>query len=242
MQRQRPAAPRFRGAAQPLALGAELSTALADLGRREGATLFMVLLAAFQALLHLATGEEDLLVGTNTANRDQPGVDRLIGLFVNDLALRGDLSGRPSFRELLARARRTAVEAYANQDLPFEALVADLRPERSASPLYQVMFVLQSFPLAVRELPGLTLAPLDAEQRTANFDLTLALNQGPDGISGAFVYDVDLFDAATIARLAEHFFTLVREMVADPDRPLHSLSFAPATAARQMVSAFSEDL
>jgi amino acid adenylation domain-containing protein len=242
MQRRRPAAPRFRGASQKLALGVDLSSALVELVRAEGATLFMGLLAALQALLHLATGDEDLLVGTNVANRDRPGTERLIGLFVNDLVLRTDLSGQPTFRQLLARVRETALEAYAHQELPFEALLADLRPERSASPLFQVMFVLQSFPLAVRELPELTLAPLIPEYRTANFDLTLTLGEGADGISGAFIYDVDLFDAPTVARLAEHLTSLVREVVADPDRPLHSLSFAPTATAHQMASAFSEDL
>jgi amino acid adenylation domain-containing protein len=242
MQRQRPVAPRFRGAVHRFSLGADLSVSLADLGRRAGTTLFMSLLAGFKALLHRVTGGEDLLVGTNVANREWPGVEGLVGLFVNDLALRTDLSGQPSFRELLARVRETVLEAHARQDLPFEAIVADLRPERSASPLFQVMFVLQDFHLAVRELTGLTLALMESEPETANFDLVLTLGQGSDGLSGAFVYDVDLFDASTIARLAEHFLLLLREMVADPDRPLYSLSFTRPDTARQMVSAFSEDL
>jgi non-ribosomal peptide synthetase component F len=241
MQRRRPASPRFRGAAQPLALGPDLSAAVTALARSEGVTLFMCLLAGFQALLYQVTGEEDLLVGTNVANRDRPGVEGLIGLFVNDLVLRVDLADRPSFRELLARVRRTALEAYAHQDLPYEALLQELRPDRSAGPLFQVLFVLQSFPLAVRELPGLTLAPLVAEPRTANFDLTLTLTPGSD-ISGAFLYDVDLFDASTVARLSEQLVTLLREVVADPDRPVHRLFSVPAAPARELVSAFSEDL
>jgi amino acid adenylation domain-containing protein len=242
MQRQRPAVPRFRGAAQRVALGVDLSTALADLCRSAGATLFMCLLAAFKALLHLATGSEDLLVGTNIAGRGWPGTEELIGLFANDLALRTDLAGRPSFRELLARVRKTALDAYAHQDLPFEAIVADLRPERSESPLFQVMFVLQGFSPSVRELPGLTIAPLEVSRQTANFDLTLTLGQGPGGLAGAFVYNLDLFDAPTVARLAEHFVLLLREIVADPDRPLHGISFAAPDAVREMASAFSEDL
>jgi hypothetical protein len=242
MQRQRPAVRRFRGAAQPVVLEASLATALADLSRSSGATLFMGLLAAFQALLHLVTGAEDLLVGTNVANREQPGTEGLIGLFVNDLALRTDLSGRPSFRALLARVRETALAAYAHQDYPFEALQAELRPDRSAGPLFQVLFVLQTASAGVRELPGLTLSPVPAEHRTANFDLTLNLAEGPGGIEGAFLYDVDLFEAPAIARLAEDFTALLREIVSDPDRPLASLSLTAPAAVREMVAAFSEDL
>ncbi|HSN86068.1 MAG TPA: condensation domain-containing protein, partial [Thermoanaerobaculia bacterium] len=190
----------------------------------------------------LVTGAEDLLVGTHVANREGSGTEGLIGLFVNDLALRTDLSGRPSFRELLARVRETALEAYAHQDLPFEALQADLRPDRSAGPLFQVLFVLQNAPGRARELPGLSLASFPAERRTANFDLTLSLTEEANGVSGAFAYDVDLFEESTIARLAEHFVALLREVVSDPDRPLSSLSFASPAAAREMADSFSEDL
>ncbi|HJX28761.1 MAG TPA: amino acid adenylation domain-containing protein [Thermoanaerobaculia bacterium] len=242
MQRQRPAVRRFRGSWQPFVLEASLSTALVDLSRRTGSTLFMCLLAAFKALLHWVTGAEDLLVGTNVANREWPGTEGLIGLFANDLALRTDLSGRPSFRELLARVRETALEAYAHQDLPFEALQADLRPERSAGPLFQVLFVLQNAPARTRELPGLTLALFPAERRTANFDLSLTLTEGADGLEGAFVYDVDLFEDSTITRLAKHFVALLWEVVSDPDRPLSSFFIASPVAAREMTDAFSEDL
>jgi non-ribosomal peptide synthetase component F len=241
MQRQQSSAPRYRGAEHPLALDTELLAALAALSRGTGTTLFMSLLAALKALLHLVTGGEDLLVGSNVANRQWPGTEGLVGLFVNNLALRTDLSGRPSFRELLARVRETVLAAHARQELPFEIIVADLRPERSASPLFQVMFGLQDFELAVRELPSLVQTPLVTPLGTANFNLTLTLGRGPHGLTGAMVYDLDLFDTATIARLAEQFVTLLREVTADPDLPLHSLSFAPATAAR-MVSAFSEEL
>ncbi|HEV3458078.1 MAG TPA: amino acid adenylation domain-containing protein [Thermoanaerobaculia bacterium] len=242
MQRRPPAVRRFRGAACRLALGTELSAALADLGRSAGATLFMCLLAAFKALLHVVTGSEDLLVGTNVANREQPGSEGLVGLFVNDLALRTDLSGRPSFRVLLARVRETVLDAHAHQDLPFAAIVADLRPERSASPLFQIMFVLQNFLQSAPELPGLTHAALEAPPRTANFDLTLTLAPGPDGLAGAFVYDLDLFDAATVARLAEAFVELLREVAADPDLPIDSLSLAAPAAAGPLVSALREEL
>jgi amino acid adenylation domain-containing protein len=241
MQRRPPAVRRFRGAACRLVLGAELSAALANLGRSAGATLFMCLLAALKALLHLVTGGEDLLVGTNVANRERTGVEGLVGLFVNDLALRTDLSGRPSFRKLLARVRETVLDAHAHQDLPFATIVADLRLERT-SPLFQVMFVLQSFFQSMRALPGLTHGALEADPRTANFDLTLTLSPGPDGLAGAFVYDLDLFDAATIARLAEAFVELLREVAADPDLPIDSLSVAAPAAADPLVSAFSEEL
>jgi acyl carrier protein len=242
MQRQRPSVRRFRGSRQPVTLDAPLSAALADLGRSTGSTLFMCLLAAFKSLLHLVTGAEDLLVGSHVANREWSGTEGLIGLFVNDLALRTDLSGRPSFREVLARVRETAIEAYAHQDLPFEALQAELRRERSAGPLFQVLFMLQNAPVGRRELPGLTLAPIPTERRTANFDFTLNLTEGADGIQGAFIYDVDLFEAPAVARLAEQFIALLREVVSDPDRPLPSLSSSAPAAAREMVAAFLEDL
>ncbi|HSF43792.1 MAG TPA: amino acid adenylation domain-containing protein [Thermoanaerobaculia bacterium] len=242
MQRQRPPVRRFLGSAEPLILGTPLSAALADLARSTGSTLFMCLLAAFKALLHLVTGAEDLLVGTHVANREWPGTEGLIGLFVNDLALRTDVSGRPSFRELLARVRETALEAYAHQDLPFEALQADLRPNRSAGPLFQVLFVLQNAPVRGREMPGLSMGSFPAGRQTANFDLTLRLYEGANGIDGAFVYDVDLFEESTIARLAGHFVALLREVVSDPDRPLSSFSFASPATAREMADSFSEDL
>jgi len=193
---------------------------LRELGRREGVTLFMVLLAAFQALLHRLTAEDDLVVGTPIANRTHAGLEGLIGFFVNTLALRSRLDGDPTFRELLASARATALGAYAHQDLPFEKLVEELRVERSLqhAPVFQVMLVLQNAPLAELALPGLTLSPVPLASGVAKFELSLSFSE--DG-RAALEYDARLFDAATAARLLERLGVLLAGV--DPDRRLSEL-------------------
>ena len=146
--RARPPAQTFRGARQHLSLPANVSASLKSLSQREGATLFMTLLAAFQALLHRYTGGEDIIVGVPIAGRNRLEVENLIGIFINTLALRTDLSGNPSFRQLLGRVRTTALEAYAHQELPFERLVEELQPVRdlSRTPVFQVLFQLRNLP------------------------------------------------------------------------------------------------
>ena len=192
--------------------------ALKALSQREGVTLFMTLLAAFQILLHRYTGQDDILVGSPIAGRTRTELEGLIGFFVNTLVLRTDLSGNPTFRELLGRVREVALGAYAHQDLPFEKLVEELQPERSLShsPLFQVMFILQNAPRQTLALPGLTLRRLEVDSGTAKFDLTLSMTESADGLRAVWEYNTDLFEAATHRRLQGHFQTLLEGIVTDP--------------------------
>jgi non-ribosomal peptide synthetase component F len=177
LHRDRPAQQSYRGATQLLELPVDLSQALSALSQQEGTTLFMTLLAAFQTLLYRYTGQTDITVGSPIANRNRREVEGLIGFFTNSLVLRTDLSGNPTFRELLARVQQVAVGAYAHQDLPFEKLVEELHPERSLNrnPLFQTVFALQNAPMEQLELPGLTLSPYKLETTTTRFDLELYL-------------------------------------------------------------------
>src|SRR6202030_2707128 len=170
--------------------------------------------------------QDDLLVGTPVANRNRLEIEGLIGFFVNALVLRTDLSGNPTFRELVQRVRRVCVDAYAHQDLPFERLVEELHIERdlSRNPLFQVMFVLQNAPLHAVELPGLSLIPIIADGGTTHFDLTLHMVESEQGLIVTVAYNSDLFDADTITRMLEHFRTLLEAIVHDCDRPLAELS------------------
>ena len=218
--RPRPAIQTFRGAHQSVALPLELSQALAELSKRTGVTLFMTLYAAFVTLLYRYTGESDIVVGTPVANRTRQEIEGLIGFFVNTLALRTDLSSNPSFEQLLHRVREVALGAYAHQDLPFEQLVETLQPERSLShtPLFQVMFALQNAPMPSIKLPDLTVSSFSVEMRTVKFDLTLSMENTVSGLIGEWEYNSDLFDAATIARMAGHFQTLLEGIVANPQQ------------------------
>ncbi|HEY0602095.1 MAG TPA: amino acid adenylation domain-containing protein, partial [Herpetosiphonaceae bacterium] len=228
--RPRPPLPTFGGATELFALDQELSTALLALSRREGVTLFMTLLAGFQAVLARYSGQDDIVVGSPIAGRTRPELEGLIGFFVNMLVLRTDLRGAPTARQLLARVREVCLQAYAHQDLPFEMLVEELQPERNLSynPLFQVGFALQNTPLDVLELPGLTISQIQVSSETAKFDLSVFLSEEPDGIGGLIEYNTDLFDAATIRRLIDHFRTLLAGMVAAPDQPVLTLPILSA--------------
>jgi len=225
VDRPRPAVQTFRGATLPFALPPGTTAAVQALSRRAGATPFMVLLAVFLALLQRHTGQSDLGVGSPIANRGRAELEGLIGFFVNTLVLRGDLSGDPSFHELLARVKVLAAEAYAHQDLPFEKLVEELEPERQLShtPLFQVLFVLQNAPIPVLALSGLTLAPLPARSGTSKFDLSLYFWEGGAELAGHFEFNTGLFDPATVARLADHFVRLMEGVLADPGRRISEL-------------------
>src|SRR6185369_12023431 len=170
------------------------------------------------ALLSRYTGQEDVAVGSPVANRTRRELEGLIGFFVNTLVLRTGCAGDPSFRELVAAVRRTALSAYEHQDVPFERVVEELSPERdpSRSPLFQVMLVLQNAGRGSLDLPGLTLTPMTLPGETAKFDLTLSLSEGPGGLSGTWEYDRDLFEAATAARLSGHFANLLAGAMAQP--------------------------
>ncbi|WP_198399524.1 condensation domain-containing protein, partial [Caballeronia calidae] len=189
--RPRPAQISGRGATLPFALSPDLSARLNALAQREGVTPFMLLLAVFQTLLARLSGQTDVAVGSPIANRTHAQIEPLIGLFINTLVLRADLSGTPSLRSLLAQVRDTTLAAYAHQDLPFEKLVEALAPARDTSrtALFQVMFVLQNAPMDALALPGLTLELLPAGEAGAKFDLTLSLAQtAQHGLAGRFSY------------------------------------------------------
>jgi hypothetical protein len=235
--RPRPAHPSGRGGRQALRLSPELTERLHTLGRAEGATLFMVLLAGFAALLARVARRDDLVIGADVTNRSRRETEGLIGFFINMLALRLDLAGNPPFRELLARVRETALGAYAHQDLPLEKLVEEIQPQRTAghSPLFNVVFNFNSSARIEGDgeggpggLPGLETAPLAFEYETVRFDLTLLMSESAGGLSASWTYSVDLFDAATITRLHERFETLLASAAERPDLRLDALEIAGA--------------
>jgi hypothetical protein len=227
--RPRPAVQTFRGAHQPLALSETLSESLKDLSRQKGVTLFMTLLAAFKTLLYRYTGQEDIVVGTPIAGRTHAELEGLIGFFVNTLVLRTDLSGDPSFVELLGRMRETVLGAFAHQDIPFEKLVDELQPPRdhNRTPWANAAFVLQNAPTSTLEFPGLTLGPLRMESAAAKTDLIFSVSERPASLNGSFDYNPDLFDAATIARMAGHFQTMLESIVAEPEQRISMLAPSP---------------
>jgi amino acid adenylation domain-containing protein/non-ribosomal peptide synthase protein (TIGR01720 family) len=236
--RPRPAVQSFRGGSLPVALSRSLADSLHALARRGEATLFMVLLAGFEAFLYRTTGEDDLAVGSPIANRGRREVEGLIGCFINTLVLRGDLAGRPTGRELLARARSVALAAYAHQDLPFERLVDHLQLERSLrhGPLFQVMLLLQNTPASGLALTGLESESLPVPEGVAKLDLVLALIEMAEGaIQGSFDYSRDLFDPPTAARFREHLVRLLAGMAADPDRRIDELPLLAAPERRQLL-------
>ncbi len=239
----RPAVQTFCGGHQSLLLPKAVGSPLKALSRDEAATLFMTLLAAFKVLLNCYTRQDDLVVGTPVANRNRLEIEGLIGFFVNALVLRTDLSGDPSFRELVRRVRKVCVDAYAHQDLPFERLVEELHIERdlSRNPLFQVMFVLQNASVHAVELPGLTLTPVIADGGTTHFDLTLHIVDTDQGLLATAAYNTDLFDADTITRMLAHFRTLLEAIAKDPDRRLSALSLL-TDAQRQQVLLGSNDI
>ncbi|NMO18674.1 non-ribosomal peptide synthase/polyketide synthase, partial [Pyxidicoccus fallax] len=232
-----PAVQTFRGANMPVRLPRALSNAVKALAQREGATPFMVLLAAFQTLLSRYSGQEDLVVGTPVAGRNRAETEGLIGFFVNTLALRARPSGDKSFRALLAEVKDASLGAYAHQDVPFERLVEALQPERSLghSPVFQVMFSLMNTPMPERELPGLKLSSIETELGAAKFFLTLALEELPDGFAGVFEYNSDLFDTATIQRMVTHQLRLLEAVVAAPERRLCDLPLMSPDERHQLL-------
>ena len=218
----RPAVQTYRGAQHGLVLASGLAKALNVFSRGERVTLFMTLLSAFQLLLYRYTAQDDISVGTFVANRNRMETEELIGFFVNNLVLRTDLSGNPSFRKLLERVREVTLSAYQHQDLPFEKLLEELRPERDSSrtPLFQVMFVLQNTPNVNLTLPGVKASNVGVEQTRANFDLTLWMTETRDEITGLLDYNVDLFEPATIAAMMERFEVLLNQIISHPEQRL----------------------
>ncbi|WP_207268040.1 MULTISPECIES: non-ribosomal peptide synthetase, partial [unclassified Pseudomonas] len=223
----RPAVQSFRGARLNVTLEPALGDALKALARREGVTVFMLLLASFQTLLHRYSGQSDIRVGVPIANRNRLEIERLIGFFVNTQVLRAEFDPALDFARLLQQVKHTAIAAQMHQDLPFEQLVDALQPERnlSHSPLFQAMFNHRTEAESdlVAQLPGLNLQSLSWEHRTAQFDLALDTGDSPEGLDASFTYATDLFEASSIQRLAGHWLNLLKAVVADPARPLAEL-------------------
>jgi len=235
--RPRPAVLTSRGATISSRIPLPLANSLKIVGRREGVTLYMILLAAFQTLLLRYTGQEDIVVGSPIANRNRVEIENLIGFFVNTLVLRNDLSGDPTFCEFLRRVRGTALEAYAHQDLPFEKLVEELQPRRELSytPLFQVMFALQNVPRQALRLSGLSVSPLAAETGTAKFDLALTVLEELDGLQASWEYNTDLFDCSTITRMSGHFQNLLEGIAANPEQRLSGLPVLTEAQKQQVL-------
>jgi amino acid adenylation domain-containing protein len=220
--RPRSAEQSCRGARKSFTIPEDVTAALNALGRAEGVTLFMTLLAGWQALLYRYTDQEDIAVGSAIANRNYAGVEHLIGFFVNMLVLRTDLSGNPTFGELLARVREVCLGAYAHQDVPFEKLVEELQPERALgrTPLFQVVFHLLNNPMPALEVSGLRVAPLDTDLGMPHFDLILSMEARGRELSGTLEYNTDLFDSTTADQMLKHFATLLEGVAERPDRGL----------------------
>lgn len=234
--RPRPAIQRFEGAHYSFVLPKPLVKALKTLSRQSGCTFFTTLIAAFQTLLTRYTGQTDIVVGTPIANRMRSELEGLIGFFVNTLVLRTDLSGDPTFHELLARVREVALGAYAHQDMPFEQLVEVLRPSRDLShtPLFQVAFVLQNTPFPSLDMGDLRVDLLETHHGTSNFDLSLTMMEDKHGLGGTVEYNTDLFDAARIVRLVEHFQMLLEGIVADPYQRISMIPLLTAAELHQL--------
>ncbi|HEY0171186.1 MAG TPA: amino acid adenylation domain-containing protein, partial [Pyrinomonadaceae bacterium] len=235
--RTRPPVRSWRGAEELLEVDTAHAESLRALGRESGATLFMVLLAAFDVLLYRYTGRADIVVGTPTAGRNRREVENLIGLFVNTLALRTRVDGRASFRECLRGVRETTVGAFAHQELPFERVVDELRPHRDTShaPLFQVMFALQNASADELELAGVDIEEMDAETGTAKLDLRLSARETRDGLSLSMRYSTDLFDAPRVRLMLEHYRVLLRAVVADPEARVSDLPLLTAGERRRML-------
>ena len=223
--RPRPTVQTFCGTHKSLLVPKSLAVQLEGLGGHAGCTLFMTLLTSFQTLLYFDTERTDIIVGTDVANRNRPEIEPIIGFFVNQLVLRLDMSGNPSFQELLLQGRKVALDAYTYQDLPFEKVVNALKMEGEMGhhPIFQVKFVLQNVPKAPLQLPNLTLTFLATENRTAKFDLLLNIWDNKEGLIGELEYNTDLFESSTISRMLERFLTILRAVVINPTIRLHTL-------------------
>jgi amino acid adenylation domain-containing protein len=238
----RPPVQSYQGAGEGFTVSREISTGLEQLSQKQGVTLFMTLLAIFKVLLYRYTSQSDILAGTPIANRNRTEIEDLIGFFLNTLVLRTDLGGRPTFKELLARVKETALGAYAHQELPFEKLVEELQPERdlSRSPLFQAMFVLQNLPGADFELSGVETRPFEFKTSTSKFDLTLFIKNSGEGIAGWVEYSTDLFEQETILRMIGHFKTLLAAILVDPEQVIDELPLLTEVEEQQLLTEWNE--
>lgn len=238
----RPASFSYLGDYVGVKLGRELSAGLKELSRRHGVTLFMTMLAAFKVLLSRYTGQTDVVVGSPIANRNRAEIEGLIGFFVNTLVMRTDLSGDPSFEEVLKRVKEVAVQAYAHQDLPFEKLVGELQPERdfSRNPLFQVIFQVANTPTVPQQEEESELLEMEVKGGTAKFDLRVDLWEAVDCLEGRFEYSTDLFDEATIGRLISHYQRLLEGIVSDPAVALSRLPLLSEKEREQQLRGWNQ--
>jgi amino acid adenylation domain-containing protein len=240
--RVRPSVAGFAGSTQSFVLRPALTARLKELSREQEATLFMTLLAGFQLLLWRYTGQEDISVGTPVAGRTRRETEGLLGFFVNTLVLRTDLSGGPTFAELLGRVKEVCLGGYQHQELPFEQLVEALQPEREVSrtPLFQVMLVLQNMPLLPVQMSGLKAKTVEVESGTAKFELSLYLREIAEGLSGIIEYKTELFDPDTIKRFSDHFIRLLENVVADPHQQISQLQMLSEEERHQSVTDWND--
>src|SRR5258706_4202044 len=240
--RPRPPIQTFSGASEPFQLPDGLAQKLQALGAGNKASLFMVLVGAFNALLYRYTGQEDLVIGTPVANRNKAELEGLIGFFINSLALRTDVSGDPTFLELLARVREVTLGAYVHQELPFEKIVEALQPDRnlSHSPIYQIAFILENTPRAEVQTQELVLTPLRTEGVNSKFDLTLALAQFGSNLLGSVEYNTDLFDRSTIERMITHYVRILEAVVENPEMKFSQMPLLSEDEWQRLVVEFNE--
>jgi amino acid adenylation domain-containing protein len=240
----RPQVQSFRGAALMRHLPDSLATTLKTFSRHEGVTLFMTLLAAFEILLFKYTGQEDFVLGSPLASRNRVELENLIGLFPNTLVLRSDLSGNPTYREVLARVREVTLNAYSHHDLPFGKLVEELRPERNLShnPLFQVAFTIDTPVKETITLPGLTLNSLGAGTNTVQLDLIMHMVETEQGLSSSLQYSTDLFDESSIIKMLDDFQSLLEQIASNPNLTLQELTEALSAVDKQLMAAKEKEV
>jgi len=241
---ERPAVLGQSGAVQLLKLDVELVQRIRELAKASQVTLFTLMLAVFKVLLHRYTGQEDIVLGTNIANRNRGAIQNVIGFFVNNLVLRSDLSGNPTFRECLARVNTTALEAYAHQDVPFELLLEELHPERvrNQTPLFQVMFLLQQSGPMTSVIDEVEFSALKLETGTSTFDLTMVVEEDNSEIYLHLSYNTDLFAPSTVNRMLQHYEKLLQSVVARPDERIATLSMSSDEEYAQLLHSFNAAL
>ena len=242
--RPRPAIQTYRGAVESFMLAADVSNQLKAIGRRQNATLFMTLLAVFTVLLQRYTRQDDIVVATNVAKRNMPEIESLIGFFVDNLVLRADLSGNPTFVDLLARVQRICLDALAHQNIPFDKIVEDLKPERNLSynPIFQVLFVLQNNPAPRLNLPNLSVSRTEYEGNAVQFDMAMDIFETDPGLLFKLRYNTDLFDGSTATRFMRHFRKLLESVAQDPGEPIAEVNMGEAEEEQDLIAVFNDSL
>jgi len=238
----RPAVQSFRGARQQFRISGRITESIKSLAQQERTTLFAALLSAFQTLLYRYTNQEDITVGTPVANRNKVEIENLIGFFVNTVAIRVDLSGNPTFRQLLGQVRETIWEVQTHQEIPLERVVEEVQPKRelNRAPLFQVMFVLQNAPLPQLKLADLTLVPIEIDNGTAKFDLTLYMREAEREMTGSVAYNTDLFESTSIARLIECFQVLLESVADNADQHISKLALLKPAQQQQLLTEYNQ--